>query len=188
MIEPVLESAPIDPLGRAVTVAYPLGDILLLGALLGTLPLLSWRIGGSWPWVGAGLVCLTVADSAYSLTAADVVSHDGPYDFLWSAGALAFAVGSTRLPMGPRESRVITGWRAIALPLGAQLFAVATQVFGWFRPLPNAERLLTIAVLAIAIAQIIVSRPRPPPTAAASAPSRPPTSATPTPPQATTVA
>ena len=98
------------------------------------------------------------------------MSHDGPYDFLWSAGALAFAVGSTRLPSRARASREITGWRAIALPLGAQLVAVATQIYGWFRPLPGAERLLTIAVLAIAIAQIIVSRPRPPVTAAASPP------------------
>ena len=168
VIEPVVESAPIDPLGRVVTVAYPLGDVLLLGALVGTLPVMSWRLGGSWPWVAAGLVCLTVADSAYSLTAADVVSHDGPYDFLWSAGALAFAVGSTRLPTGARASREITGWRAIALPLGAQLFGVATQIYGWYRPLPNAERLLTIAVLAIGIAQIIVSRPRPPAIAAGS--------------------
>jgi len=170
VIEPVLQSAPIDQLGRAVTVAYPLGDVLLLGALVGTLPVMSWRLVGSWPWVAAGLVCLTVADSAYSLTAADVVSHDGPYDFLWSAGALAFAVGSTRLPTGTRESPEITGWRAIALPLGAQLVAVATQIYGWFRPLPGAERLLTIGVLAIGIAQIIVSRPRPPATAAASPP------------------
>ena len=51
---------------------------------------MSWRLAGSWPWVSTGLICLTVADAAYSLTAADVVSHDGPYDFLWSAGALAF--------------------------------------------------------------------------------------------------
>lgn len=161
VIEPVLATAPIDPLGQLVTVAYPLGDVLLLGALLGTLPLMSWRLVGSWPWVGAGLVCLTVADSAYSLTVADVVSHDGPYDFLWSAGALAFAAGATQLPSGARASREITGWPAIALPLGAQLFAVGTQVYGWFRPLPNAERLLTIAVLAVGIAQIVVSRPRP---------------------------
>lgn len=166
VIEPVLKGAPIDLLGRAVTVAYPLGDVLLLGALVGTLPVMSWRLAGSWPWVAVGLVCFTVADSAYSLTAADVVSHDGPCDFLWSAGALAFAVGSTRLPTGPRVSREINGWRAIALPLGAQLVAVATQIYGWFHPLPAAERLLTIAVLAIAIAQIVVSRPRPPATAA----------------------
>lgn len=161
VIVPVLAAAPIDPLGQLITVAYPLGDVLLLGGLLGTLPLMSWRLVGSWPWVGLGLVCLTVADSAYSLTAADVVSHDGPYDFLWSAGALAFAVGATRPPAGPRPSREITGWPAIALPLGAQLFALATQVYGWYRPLPPVERLLTIAVLAVGIAQIVVSRPRP---------------------------
>ncbi len=163
LIEPVLANAPIDLLGQIVTVAYPLGDVLLLGALLGTLPLLSWRLGGSWPWVGVGLVCLTVADATYSLTAADLVAHDGPYDFLWSAGALAFAVGATRLPSARRPSREITGWPAIALPLGAQLFAVATQVYGYYRSLPAAERLLTIAVLLVAITQIIVSRPRPAP-------------------------
>jgi hypothetical protein len=159
----VLADAPIDLLGQIVTVAYPLGDVLLLGALLGSLPLLSWRLGGSWPWVGVGLVCLTVADAAYSLTAADVVAHEEPYDFLWSAGSLAFAVGATRLPSPPRPSREITGWPAIVLPLGAQLFAVATQVYGYFRPLPAAERLLTIAVLIVGVTQIILSRPRPDP-------------------------
>jgi hypothetical protein len=75
------------------------------------------------------------------------------------------------LPTRPRASPEITGWRAVALPLGAQLVAVATQIYGWFRPLPGAERLLTIGVLAIGIAQIIVSRPHPPGTAAASPPS-----------------
>jgi len=161
LIEPVLETAPIDPLGQAVTVAYPLGDVLLLGALVGTLPLLSWRLVGSWPWVGLGLLCMTFADAAYSLTAADLEAHYAPYDFLWSAGALAFAVGATRLPSAARPSRDITGWPAIALPLGAQLFAVATQIYGYFRPLPAAERMLTIAVLVVGIAQIVVSRPRP---------------------------
>jgi hypothetical protein len=160
VIDPVLQNSPIDPLGRLVTVAYPLGDVLLLGALLGGLPLMSWRLGGSWPWVGAGLACLTVADAAYSLTAADVVSHDGPWDVLWSAGALAFAVGATRLPTGAHPSRAVTGWPAIALPLGAQLFALATQVYGYVRPLPAAERLLTIGVLAVSVAQIVMSRPR----------------------------
>ena len=163
VILPVVENSPVDPLGLIVTVAYPLGDVVLLGALLGTLPLMSWRLGGSWPWVAAGLVCLTVADSIYSLSATQAVSHEGPYDFLWSAGALAFAVGATRLPSRPRASREITGWPAIALPLGAQLFAMATQIYGYVHELPPAERLLTIGVLAIGVAQIVVSRPRPDP-------------------------
>ncbi len=89
------------------------------------------------------------------------MSHQGPYDFLWSAGSLAFAVGATRLPVGAQASREITGWPAIALPLGAQLFAVGTQIYGYVHELPAAERLLTVGVLAIGIAQLIVSRPRP---------------------------
>jgi hypothetical protein len=163
VIVPVLENSPVDVLGQIVTVAYPLGDVLLLGALLGTLPLMSWRLHGSWPWVGVGLLCLTVADAIYSVSATVAVSHEGPYDFLWSTGALAIAVGATRLPSRPRASREITGWPAVALPLGAQLFAVATQIYGYVRPLPAAERLLTIGVLAVGIVQIAVSRPRPEP-------------------------
>jgi hypothetical protein len=58
---------------------------------------------------------------------------------------------------------------AVALLLG--LIVEAGHIYGWFRPLPGAERLLTIGVLAIGIAQIIVSRPHPPGTAAASPPS-----------------
>ena len=52
------------------------------------------------------------------------------------------------------------GWPAIILPLGAQIFAVATQVYGYFAPLPRTERLLTIAVLGISIAQVIAGRPQ----------------------------
>jgi hypothetical protein len=163
VIVPVLQNSPVDVLGQIVTVAYPLGDVLLLGALLGTLPLMSWRLHGSWPWVGAGLLCLTVADAIYSVSATLAVSHEGPYDFLWSMGALAMAVGATRLPARPRASREITGWPAIALPVGAQLFAVATQIYGYVRVLPPAERILTIGVLLIGMVQIIVSRPRPQP-------------------------
>ncbi len=164
VIVPVLQSSPLDPLdplGLVVSVAYPVGDVLLLGALLGSLPLLSWRLIGSWPWVAVGLLCMTVADSVYSVWSTVTVSHEGPYDFLWSAGALAIAVGATRLPAGPQPPREITGWPAIALPVGAQLFAVATQIYGYVRELPATERLLTIGVLAIGIVQIVVSRPRP---------------------------
>ncbi|NMO91268.1 hypothetical protein [Actinomycetospora sp. TBRC 11914] len=161
VIVPVLQASPIDPLGLVVDVAYPVGDVLLLGALLGSLPLLSWRLHGSWPWVAVGLICLTVADAVYSVAATDTVSHEGPYDFLWSAGALAIAVGSTRIPAGPQPAREITGWPAIILPLGAQVAAVAIQIYGYVRELPPTERLLTLGVLFVGIAQIIVSRPRP---------------------------
>lgn len=161
VVVPVLRRAPLDPLGQAVAVSYPLGDILLVGALLGALPLMRWRPDGSWRWLSLGLLLFTAADSIYAVATVEATSHQGPYDFLWSAGSLAIALGSTRPDRGPAPPSEVTGWPGIALPLGAQLFAVGTQVYGYFHEVPPAERLLTIAVLGIGIAQIITARDRP---------------------------
>lgn len=157
---PVLDRAPLNSLAKIVTVSYPLGDIVLLGTLLGALPLMSWRPDSSWRWLSLGLLLFTAADSIYTIDAVKTVSHQSTYDFVWTAGALALAVASTR----PDEQRVPvrhdTGWPAIALPLGAQLFALAIQVHGYFNNIPPAERLLAVAILTIGLAQIVVSRPR----------------------------
>ena len=53
----------------------------------------------------------------------------------------------------------MTGWPAIALPLAAQVLAVGIQAYGYFHELPKSERVLTIAVLLIAIVQIVITRP-----------------------------
>jgi hypothetical protein len=179
VLQPVLRNAPTDRLGQIVTLAYPLGDLMLIGALLGALPMMSWRVDASWILLGAGLLCLTVGDSSYAVAALEATYHDGPYDFLWSAGSVAIAAAAW-LPTGAtRPPSQVVGWRAIVLPLSAQLFALGTQIYGWFLPLPRTERLLTIAVLGIGAAQIIISRPRAHPEPAADPPVDEPPSALP---------
>jgi hypothetical protein len=54
----------------------------------------------------------------------------------------------------------VTGWPAIALPLAAQGLAIAIQIYGFFYELPRSERILTVAVLLIAMVQIVATRPR----------------------------
>jgi hypothetical protein len=160
VLQPALRQARTDPLAQIVTVSYPLGDLLLLGALLGAVPLMSWRMDASWYWLGLGLLCLTVGDAVYAMAAVDAVYHAGRYDFLWSAGCLAIAIAAWRPATESLPGLEPVGWPAIILPLGAQIFAVATQVYGYFAPLPRTERLLTIAVLGIGIAQVIAGRPQ----------------------------
>lgn len=162
VLDPVLRHAPPDPVGQIVTLAYPFGDLVLIGTLLGALPMLSWRIDASWLLLGVGLLCLTVGDAAYAAAALDDAYHNGPFDFLWSAGSVAIAWAAWFPNAETRSPSQVYGWRAIVLPLGAQLFAVGTQVLAYFVTLPPSERLLTIAILAIGAAQIIISRPRPP--------------------------
>jgi hypothetical protein len=162
VLTPVLRAAPPDLPGQIVTLAYPFGDLVLIGTLLGALPMLSWRVDPSWFLLGVGLLCLTLGDAAYASSALDAVYHNGPLDFLWSAGSVAIALAAWVPAPGTRPPSELYGWRAIILPLGAQLLAVAAQVLGYFVDLPSSERLLTIAILVIAAAQIVISRPRPP--------------------------
>ena len=164
VLEPALRRARTDLLGQIVTASYPLGDLLLLGALLGAVPLMSWRVDASWGWLGLGLLCLTVGDAVYAAAAVDAVYHASIYDFLWTAGCVAIAIAVWRPATESMPGLEPVGWSAIILPLGAQIFAVATQIYGYFAPLPRTERILTIAVLGIGIAQVIAGRPRTRPT------------------------
>ena len=172
VLDPVLRRAPPDLLGQIVTLAYPFGDLVLLGTLLGALPMMSWRIDMSWLLLGVGLLCLTVGDAAYAGAALDDAYHNGPVDFLWSAGSVAIAWAAWFPNAATRPPSEVYGWRAIVLPLGAQLFAVGTQVLAFFVTLPPSERVLTLAILVIGAAQIVISRPRPPGTAAVPLPAK----------------
>jgi len=84
------------------------------------------------------------------------------FDALWLGGMVLIAYAAWLPHPGRLDPVDVYGWRAIALPVAAQLFAVALQVYGVFFYVPIAERVLTIVVLLIAIVQIIVSRPRAP--------------------------
>jgi hypothetical protein len=172
VLDPVLRRAPPDLLGQIVTLAYPFGDLVLLGTLLGALPMMSWRIDMSWLLLGVGLLCLTIGDAAYAGAALDDAYHNGPVDFLWSAGSVAIAWAAWFPNAATRPPSEVYGWRAIVLPLGAQLFAVGTQVLAFFVTLPPSERVLTLAILVIGAAQIVISRPRPPGTAAVPLPAK----------------
>jgi hypothetical protein len=157
VLQPALRNAPPDRIGQVVTLAYPFGDLVLIGVLLGALPMMSWRVDGSWLLLGVGLLCHSVGDATYA-AAVDDVYHNGPYDFLWSAGSVAIA-GAAWIPtVETRPAADVVGWRAIALPFGAQVFAIVTQIFGYFVDLPPIERFFTLAVLGIGATQIFISR------------------------------
>jgi predicted dehydrogenase len=53
----------------------------------------------------------------------------------------------------------LRAYRACGNP-AAQVVAIAIQIYAFFHPLPESERLLTAAVLVLAVVQIIMTRPR----------------------------
>jgi hypothetical protein len=162
-LEPAANHANSTAAVDVVDFAYPLGDAIIVGATLGVLALMGWRAGPMWMALVVGFTALGLADAVYSVDAlGHSYSSDTVFDALWLGGLVMIAYAAWLPHPGRLDPVEVYGWKAIALPLAAQCFALTLQVYGLFEPVPIAERVLTIAVLIIAIVQIVVSRPRPP--------------------------
>jgi hypothetical protein len=160
-LEPAASHSKASTVVDAIDFAYPLGDAILVGAMLGVLALMGWRAGPMWFALVVGFTALGLADAVYSVDAlGHSYSSDTVFDALWLGGLVVIAYAAWLPHPGRLEPVDVYGWRAIALPLAAQCFALALQIYGLFVDVPLAERALTIAVLIIAIVQIVVSRPR----------------------------
>jgi hypothetical protein len=162
-LEPAASRSHDSTAVATVDFAYPLGDAILVGATLGVLALMGWRAAPMWWALAVSFAALGVADAVYSVDAlGHTYSSDTIFDALWLAGMLMVAYAAWLPHPGTRDPVDVYGWKAIALPIAAQMFAIALQVYGLFFYVPVAERVLTIVVLLIAVVQIVVSRPRRP--------------------------
>jgi hypothetical protein len=165
VLEPAAHEAVEEGLPELLNFAYPLADLLLIGTVVGVLPLTAWRPGRVWILLGLGLLVLALADAVYSVQAAARTYTGGVYDFVWSGAAVMIAFAAWQPDERPAEIPPVVGWRAIALPVAVQVIAIGIQIYAYFHHIPESERLLTVAVLVLAVIQIVVTRPRAAPAA-----------------------
>ena len=158
-LQPAIDESHVSVLAHVVDVAYPAGDILLLGSTIGVIALAGWRPGRSWYLLSLGLSIWVIADALYSVEKANGTYTAGVYDYLWPAGLLVIAYAAWQ-PRAVHPARELYGWKAVILPVICQLFALGTQVWGLMATLGESERIMTIAVLTVVIVQLCVSRPR----------------------------
>lgn len=134
VLPPVLASVDgANAVATTVTLAYPLGDLLLLGIVAVAFGLTGWRPDRTWGLIGAGLAVTAVADVIYNVKVATGAGQSvGWTDALWPAGALL--VGWAALVPPGRELRAqLGGTRMFAVPLAFALLAVgllALQLHG----------------------------------------------------------
>jgi diguanylate cyclase (GGDEF)-like protein len=102
----------------ATTLAYPIGDILMLALVVGVVALTRWRPGRTWSLLLAGLAAMVVADVAYTLQTTDASLPGGDWVepiYLLAAvciGAEAWqAHADTIKPMARFD-----GWRELMVP------------------------------------------------------------------------
>jgi hypothetical protein len=163
VVQPVFDkSKQANTVGGVIQFIYPVFDVLILGAAIGIFALTAWRPGKTWLLVGLGLAVFAGADSVAAVQTVNGTFEAGTYDFVWAAGALLIAWAAW-LPYPPRQPpALLVGWKAIALPILCQVLAAAVQIIAVFHHVPRSERLLTVAVLALVVVQLWISRPRKP--------------------------
>lgn len=105
------------------TMAYPVGDLLLLIIILGSLALQGWRTDRVWVYLGLGLALFAAADTVYVLQVANGTYVPGTLlDPMWEVAA-AFMVAAAWRPHVRVVSSRNGGWAAVVVPT---LFIVAT--------------------------------------------------------------
>ena len=87
----------------AISLAYPIGDILLLIFAIGALAITGWRPGRVWLLIAASMLLNAIADTTYLYqTATDSYRVDRWLECLWPAAAFCWRSPPGRL--GHRRS------------------------------------------------------------------------------------
>src|SRR5688572_8531653 len=130
----------------AVSLAYPVGDLILLGSVMAVLALTGWRPGRTWAVIAAGLSLAAIADHTYVFQPAKESYTEGPLlDTLWPASMLLIAYAAWQ-PSRAAAVR-LDSWRRLALPLAFSLTAVGLLVVNQVDRLNDVAAGLALATI-----------------------------------------
>jgi len=155
--EPLLHTAGENGAALATTLAYPLGDMLLLSFVVGAFALTGWRPGRGWLLLGGALALNAVADTIYNLRSADGTWVDGSLpDVLFPAAVLLLALAAWQRPVKRRQLR-LEGMRLLVMPGFFALAAVGLAGYGQLNDTPNLGVWLDVGALAALMARTFLT-------------------------------
>jgi two-component system cell cycle response regulator len=149
VLPPILDNARGEAAPMAITLAYPIGDLLLLIFAIGALGMTGWRPGRVWMLIAASMLMTAIADSTYLyLTATDAYREGTWLEGLWPGAAILLALAAwTPWPRATR--RRVEDWRLVSVPAVSLLSALGVFVYG------NVHHQLTLPALILATATVL---------------------------------
>ena len=138
----------------ATNVAYPLGDLLLVGFVIGAVALTGWRPGRGLIMIALGLSVNAIANGIYLYRDATggALEHS-PVDSLWLLSALLLALAAW-IPPTRSRALVIEGRRLLAIPSFFAAVAVGLQVYNQFAPVNRFTAGFATATLGVVIVRM----------------------------------
>ncbi len=143
----------------ATTLAYPLGDIVLLAFVVGIVALTRWRPGRTWSLLLAGLTAMAVADIAFTLQTYEATLPGGDWVeplYLLSAifiGAVAWQPKAETIRPGAR----FDGVRELMVPTLVAAVMIALVAMQYFSGASVLTTLLWSATMLAVIVRLALS-------------------------------
>ena len=145
-----------DALATATSLAYPVGDVVLLALVVAVFALTGWRPGYAWALLGAGLALGAVGDGVYSYLSAEGAYMEGTLlDAVWPLAILLLAAGAW-LPRSVVDDRV-EGIRVLAFPAAFATLAVAIVFYAQIEAVNGVAIGLATLTLLLTILRLAVT-------------------------------
>lgn len=143
----------------ATTLAYPLGDILLLSLVVGVIALTRWRPGRTWSLLLAGLATMAVADVAFTLQSYGAALPGGGWVepiYLISATLIGAEVWQPAAEAIRSDAR-FDGWRELVVPAIVAATMMGLVVLQYFNHASILTTVLWSAAMLAVIARLALS-------------------------------
>jgi two-component system, cell cycle response regulator len=151
VLEPVLDNVEGQAAAVATNLAYPLGDLVMLGLIVGALAGTGWRLDRTWMLLAIGVSTFWLADSLYLVKTADgTFTSGGAIDTGWWAGLFLVAAAAWQRPPERRRAPDATSLRLIGVPLGFGMTGLGILIYASIADLnPLAITLAAASLLAV---------------------------------------
>jgi diguanylate cyclase (GGDEF)-like protein len=132
--------------------AYPVGDLLLLGIVVAILGLTGWRPGRAWILLGLGLAVNALADGVYLLQTVEGTYTEGTLlETLWPASALLVGASAWQ-PAQRAAAATHESLRMVLVPAAAALTGIGLLTYDHFDRLNGVTLILgAVALLLVAV-------------------------------------
>jgi two-component system, cell cycle response regulator len=132
VVEAILGGVSSSFAQTATSLAYPVGDVILLGLLAQYAAVNAWRLGGTGALMAAAFGLWAVTDTVYAYqTIHGTYVSGGIVDAGWPVSWVVLGIAAWRPPDAVREAEG-PGWRTLLVPVSFALVAVATSVYAAF--------------------------------------------------------
>jgi len=154
--EPIWRSATHGSVASvATTLAYPVGDMVLLGIVICVFALSRWRPDRAWVLLGLGLGLGATADAAYAYASAKGTYVVGDIlDTLWLASAWFTGAAAWQRAKVTRSMRA-EGMRLLAMPGVFAVVALGVLLYGGFHHVGSVGLMLAGAAILLVIVRAL---------------------------------